>query len=197
MENDENKEESYYFDWAYHVCISNNYNNVSFFLYLPIPLLLNGTNIDVSSQKNFTREGGNLSIEKTNYGYAYNVSSKGNFNIATGERKRDHDIDIIDHMVLTMMTTVNYSDLKRYENEPIGFTHVWIYSNASNNTNLQLYMYFGYSWGKMIGEKRIEERRNIFEFPFYIEIKNGWQLVECQPWGGNISMSSKRKYRSY
>ena len=177
------EEELYFFDWAYHVCI-NNSNNVSFFLYLPIPILLNGTYIDVTSPKNLTNRGGNLSIEKTRYGYALNVSSTGSVNIGTGVQKRNHNIDIVDHMVLTMISTLNYSNLKIYDKEPIGRNNIWIYSNASNNAKLHIYVYFGYSWGKMIGGEKTEDLHNMFVFPRDIEIKNGWQLVECQPWGG-------------
>ena len=180
MFRDENEELTYFHQWTYILGIDNP-NNLSFILYFPIPIWFNGTHVDVTRQKNSRIQGGNASIENTQYGYALNVSSNGRVEISCGEEKESKN-EIVDHIILTMISNQNYSDLKQRKLPYMNLFYFWIYFDSIKYDDLCFDFYFIESWGKITGESREAEGRRCAIRDYMIN-NTGWQLVECYPWG--------------
>lgn len=123
-----NKIENDIFTWNYLIDIKNP-NNFTFVLYLPIPIWLNGTSVDIINQFKLNNKSSDplLSINKTKYGEAIKLTSNRTLRLcAANQYQYSSEFTL---MMLTLIPNFNYDRLQNVTSPNIG--EIIIYSNTS------------------------------------------------------------------
>ena len=171
-----NKKEDDLYVWDYIVYIKNP-NNYSYVLYLPIPIWLNGTSVDIINEFKPIYKSNNLSlnITNTNYGEAIKISSNRTLDLcATVTYQYSSEFTL---MMLTLIPNFNYDRLQNVTSPNI--SEIIIYSNTSEKnrtvSDKKITIKVFFSFGRQ--NDNLSDYHQI-HFEKEIAPNGGWQIIK-------------------